>query len=684
MSLYARIIRRVRVAQGGMRERFAGGRERQLFVFAAGFEGGRAGPALYGGDARFRRAADACGRVLEAELGMSPRELLHYGGADAWLATARAGVVQTALFDAWRAGGIRPAGVLGAGSGEAVAAYAAGALSRDDALAVICRFGRRAGPVPAGDLLLVGADAHAAKRLARASVPAEFIGEAYPGASLIWLPRAGRACVESRAPVLAELSGTGCGLARRAALEEDLGGISWRRPSCAVYSAAAGGLIAASTPRDAAFWAWTLSAPFDFGSAAADAFSDGMDVALGAGPAALAWMAESARRSGHPLRTLDLSDAGALKRARRMPRPAPPEQAPFSATDLHSAAATREPYACYEELRQGGPVQYLPRHDFWIVLGHAEVQAAFSRPSIFSSSPWKRVDPVLAGSDPPMHAAVRRLVAREFAPVRLDRIIAFVEERARELLRPELDVVGDWGVPLTQSVGGILLGADEDLLAEIAAAGEASPEPSSFPVLHRALRALAGRTGLYGTLMRDGAGMIGDEEARSLVALLWLAATTTTPRTIAFCVIHLLRDGALRRRLASDPALIPAFVDEVLRLHPAEHLIRRRATVEAELGGVLIPEGATVQLCITAANRDPARFEAPAELRIDRSPPRHLSMGHGIHYCVGAPLARRVVATALRTLLREMPYFRELQPLGAVPYFRSMTAYTPRQLVIEG
>jgi cytochrome P450 len=171
-----------------------------------------------------------------------------------------------------------------------------------------------------------------------------------------------------------------------------------------------------------------------------------------------------------------------------------------------------------------------------------------------------------------------------------------------------------------------------------------------------------------------------DASTRSLIRLLWLAATTTTERVIAHCVLHLLGVTGVR----PQPHLTPAFVEEVLRLHPPELLVPRLTTRPVRLGGVDLPANAVVYLCLAAANRDPAKFDRPAELRLDRPAARHFTFGSGIHHCVGAMLGRRVVETAVRVLLTHAPGLRAAQPLDDLVGWCSMTASPIARLLIEG
>jgi cytochrome P450 len=373
-----------------------------------------------------------------------------------------------------------------------------------------------------------------------------------------------------------------------------------------------------------------------------------------------------------------------LRKARSLARRArgvgashePPRPWDAATIDLDDPAIARDPFAAYEALRRAGPVQFLAHHNAWIVLGHDDVQFAFARPDLFSNRPYEDVDAVLLAADPPEHTAVRRIVSRFFAREVIEELDAFARERAVSLLEPQLDVVRDYGQPLSEAVAARLLGFDDEAVEAIRAALAGWRD---FAGSVRAIDALAHRAGMYARLRDEG---LDDAQARSLVRLLWLASTKTTERVIAECAQRLLQHADVRRALEQEPALVGPFIEEVMRLHQPEPMLRRLTTGTVELGGVTIPAGSIVYLCLAAANRDPARYDAPDDFRLDRPMARHLTFGHGIHHCVGATLGRAEIATAVSTLLTRAPHFRSAQP-EAVTYCATMTARYVQSLMID-
>src|SRR4029077_19814604 len=145
----------------------------------------------------------------------------------------------------------------------------------------------------------------------------------------------------------------------------------------------------------------------------------------------------------------------------------------------------------------------------------------------------------------------------------------------------------------------------------------------------------------------------------STIFQLIVAGHDTTTSLIGNGLVALLRHPDQMRAVREDPTLIPAAIEELLRYDaPVPHSTFRFATEPIDLGGVTIPAGAQVIINLASANRDPTHYSDPDSLRLDRAEARHLAFGHGIHFCLGAALARLEADLALRALLGRFPQLR--------------------------
>ena len=365
----------------------------------------------------------------------------------------------------------------------------------------------------------------------------------------------------------------------------------------------------------------------------------------------------------------------AVRVARRVLTPAVPLSA--ATIDFDAPAIAIDPFPAYDLLRASGPVHFLPRHDAWIVLGYDELRAAFAMPQLLSNQPYEDVDAVLLAADPPAHTEIRRITSRAFTREVIEAIGRATADAAPRLLKKGLlDAVRDYAEPLSELAAAQLIGLDDAALHSVRAAGG---HFNDFGRYVGDLRALADRATMYGRLRDEG---LNETQARSLVALFWVASTKTTERTIAAATFRLVTHADIRLELQRDPAATGRFIDEVLRLHQPEPMLRRRAKAPVDLGGRTIPAGSLVYLCLAGANRDPARYEHPHDLRLDRGASGHLSFGHGIHYCIGAALAKTVVDAAVRELVAEGRQPRLAQPPESIHWQASMMVRFIESLIV--
>jgi cytochrome P450 len=188
---------------------------------------------------------------------------------------------------------------------------------------------------------------------------------------------------------------------------------------------------------------------------------------------------------------------------------------------------------------------------------------------------------------------------------------------------------------------------------------------------------------LIGALVaaEEAGDRLSPEEALATCVLLLIAGNETTTNLIGNAVAA-LDDHGMLAEVAADPALLPGAIEETLRYAPPVLTVLRLATRETELGGRTIPAGAVLFVALAAANRDPAVFESPESFDIRRAGSKSLAFGYGIHYCLGAPLARLEARIGLETLLRRFPMLHRAED-GPVERLASFVLYGPKRLPVS-
>lgn len=717
MSLGTTLLRRARRFAGLGDARTDGGGP-VLFAFTGGSASWPAmGRTRYARSRAFRDAIDEAATVVDEILGWNAAA--HFRGIDEpaeSLAVARRndiirlGLLQLAQVDLWRGEGVVPDGVVSVSLGEMVAPYAAGAISRGDCARILAVVAQAISRTPSdNDMFLLEVDGPEAERLCRSSpVPLDYLGSVTHVCAAVLCRRADApsARVHLDGRILRTLATDwNYHMPRldvdRAWMQGQLAGVRPQLPATPIYSSVAGGRITRAPAFDAAFFAWMVSRPFRFGDAVSAALADGFRTIINIGPhpANSAHLSAIAAAGGHPIRLIDTmttnDEEGTWDRARRAVRSlvrSPIASRTFSAAtlELKDPAVEARLFDAYEALRAAGTPLFLATNGSWIVLDFDSVQRALSQPALFSSRTaiMEEADPVLLGSDPPAHTAVRRLLARHFSKEAIARRVTLAERTANRLLEPlragrPIDAVAEFATPLAQDVAADLVGLPSDVVRRVddctlAARGDMR---SVYERVHAPLQEAAPHSRLYGELLGDRDGALDAAAACSLVRLLWVTATTPK-RVLGSAILLLLEHPEIRAALQARPELLGAFVDEVIRLRPAEHLIPRVTTADVELRGVMIPRGARVLLCVAAANRDPSAFPDPSAIHLTGRTTGHVSFGAGIHRCLGAALGSAVILTGLRALLREAPQFSAAQPLSTVRYAPGASFRELEQLVI--
>jgi cytochrome P450 len=372
----------------------------------------------------------------------------------------------------------------------------------------------------------------------------------------------------------------------------------------------------------------------------------------------------------------------------------------FSPSDL---GFVENPYPVYAELRERAPVLYHEPTDHWLVSRHADVDALlrdrrFGRtylhlasyaemghpePPALQDPFWWLITNGILDMEPPQHTRVRRLVSKAFTPRTVDRLRPKIQEITDGLVdrvagAGEFDLIAEVAEPLPVTVIAELLGVperDRHLLrpwsAEICLMYELQP---SEEYQRRAATASTEFTGYLRALQRERRARPGEDLISELAQVVDDGERLTEGELIGTCVLllnagheatvnstglgwwSLFRNpGELARLRAEPDALLPTAVEELLRFDTPLQMFERWVLEDVELHGQRIPRGAELGLLYGSANRDPAVFERPDELDLSRRPNEHVTFGAGIHFCLGAPLARVELQTSFGTLLRRLP-----------------------------
>ncbi|MFE9258370.1 cytochrome P450, partial [Streptomyces sp. NPDC006879] len=182
---------------------------------------------------------------------------------------------------------------------------------------------------------------------------------------------------------------------------------------------------------------------------------------------------------------------------------------------------------------------------------------------------------------------------------------------------------------------------------------------------------------------RDEGERLSEDELISLAFLILLAGSENTPHLISGGVLTLLEHPGQLAAVRADQSLLAPAVEELLRhTHPNQTAIRRFPTEPVDIGGVRIPAGDTVLLGLAAAHRDPERYASADRFDVRREDTAHLALGHGLHYCLGAPLARLGLRVAFATLLRALPALRLAAPVESLAWNTSFRSHALRQLPV--
>ena len=359
----------------------------------------------------------------------------------------------------------------------------------------------------------------------------------------------------------------------------------------------------------------------------------------------------------------------------------------------------QDPYSLYRRLRTEAPVREvrMPRGlKVWLVTRYADAREALADPLLHKdmrqardlfdrhttggaavSTFGRELGAHMLNSDPPDHTQLRKLVATAFTMRRVELLRPRIEQITDDLLtgiagQDRVDLVDDFAFPLPVTVICELLGVPQHDRDEFRAWSTALVSADDVEVVSKAAQDMAAYlTGLIAgkrdnpaddmltalTQARDeGDDRLTELELVSMAFLLLVAGHETTVNLIANGVLALLRNPDQLAALRADPALLPGAVEEFLRFEsPVNLATLRYTTAPVRLGGVEVPEGEFVLVSLGAGNRDGERFADADRLDVTRAAGGHLAFGHGIHFCLGAPLARLEGQVAIGRLLDRFP-----------------------------
>ncbi|MDR6722536.1 cytochrome P450 [Paenibacillus amylolyticus] len=351
--------------------------------------------------------------------------------------------------------------------------------------------------------------------------------------------------------------------------------------------------------------------------------------------------------------------------------------------ELHSKERQLSPFQVYAELRENTPVRYDEHRECWDVFRYEDVQYVLKNPKLFSSE-RNRASSSLLTTDPPKHKQLRDLVNQAFTPKAIEALAPRIQEITDELLAPHLSVgkmnlIDDLATPLPVIVIAELIGVPASDRREfkhwsdVLVKGARDDSEEAFQELAKEKQQNMRELYAYFTgimeqrriepqddlisllLAAEIEGQkLTEEEVVNFCILLLAAGNETTTNLIANAVRILSEQPRLQDELREHPDRVASAVEETLRYYPPIVAIGRVARETVELRGVTIKAGEQVISWVGAANRDGAQFEHADQFVSDRKPNRHMGFGFGIHFCLGAPLARLEARVVLHTLLQRV------------------------------
>ena len=371
------------------------------------------------------------------------------------------------------------------------------------------------------------------------------------------------------------------------------------------------------------------------------------------------------------------------------------QKAPDSAVyyDPYRVDIVADPYPTYARLREEAPLYYNESYDFWALSRHDDVERALLDWQTFSSSrgdileliqsEFEMPKGVMMMEDPPVHTMLRGLMSRVFTPRRMAGLEEQIRQYCVNCLDPlvgvdRFDIIAELASMMPMRVIGMLLGIPESEQVSVRDANDASlrTKPGSPMKVVRADKIADGSiyaeyvdwraknpsgdlmTALLNVEFEDENGVtrkLTRKEVLHYTQVVAGAGNETTGRLIGWLAKVLAEHPEQRREVVQDRSLLQRAVDETLRYEPTGHNVARLVTRDFEAYGRTVSTGSAMLLMFGAANRDPRRYDDPDTFNIHRENISHITFGKGVHYCLGANLARLEGRVALDELLNRWP-----------------------------
>lgn len=390
--------------------------------------------------------------------------------------------------------------------------------------------------------------------------------------------------------------------------------------------------------------------------------------------------------------------------------------------DFFSPEVKNNPYPFFAEMREKAPVFWVERLQTYAITRYDDVAYALKNPALFSSANIllagrrrEERSPLqfgavsnLVASDPPIHTRLRGMVSRAFTPKRISELEPRVRELSRGLVaemtaREEFDLMDGMATPLPVTIIAEMLGIEPSRYRDfkrwsdviVASTSNLSgthseeslrcaQEMLAYMTEAAEVRRREPRGDLISLLVQGGEGgetALTPQEVNSFTTLLLIAGNETTTNLIGNALNALVRHPEQLAWLSANPSACAAAVEETLRYDSPVVTLLRRTTQEVELSGGRIPAESSVLVVVASANHDPRKFPEPERFDVRREPQGVMSFGHGIHFCLGAPLSRLEAPVALQELLAQAPRlgFAARQP-DRIDYGASFTLRGPRAL----